>query len=184
MKARPTKKPGQPKTWLITGLLAAGAIAYVVFLFLPGQRAIDKVRADVHERRQQIMQAQSLLGTVAAARLRLTAAQEVGQQWRATAPRQAQLVTHIARLTRQADEAGVAIDRLDPATFVERNLVAEQNITLQFHSRFPAVFDLLSRLESQPGTLWIRSLTLHRNRDDDNLLRGELTLTIFVDRAD
>jgi hypothetical protein len=184
MKARPTKKPGQPKTWLITGLLAAGAVAYVVFLFLPGQRAIDKVRAEVQERRQQIMQAQTLLGTVAAARLRLTAAQEVGQQWRSAAPRHGQLTKHIARLTREADEAGVAIDRLDPATLVERNLIAEQNVVVQFHARFPAVFDFLNRLESQPGTLWIRSLTLHRNRDDDNLLRGELTLTIFVDRAD
>jgi Tfp pilus assembly protein PilO len=184
MKARSRKKPGPPKTWLITGLLAAAAVAYVVFLFLPGQRAIDKVRAEVQERRQQIMQAQSLMGTVAAARLRLTAAREVGQTWRSTAPRQTQLVTHIARLTRQAEEAGVGIDRLDPATIVERNLIAEQNVTLQFHARFPAVFDLLNRLESQPGTLWIRSLTLHRSRDDDNLLRGELTLTIFVDRAD
>jgi hypothetical protein len=184
MKARPTKKPGQPKTWLITGLLAAGAIAYVVFIFLPGQRAIDKVRAEVHERRQQIMQAQSLLGTVAAARLRLTAAQEVGRQWRSAAPRQSQLTKHIARLTHEADEAGVAIDRLDPATLVERNLIAEQNVALQFHARFPAVFDLLNRLEGQPGSVWIRSLTLHRDRDDDNLLRGELTLTIFSDRAD
>jgi len=178
------RKNGKPKTWLITGLLAAGAVAYVVFVFLPFQRSIGGLRAQVQERRQQIMQAQSLGGTVVQARQRLAAAREVAQQWRADAPRQAQLVTHFASLTKQADEAGVAIDRLDPLPAVELHLIAQQNVTMQFHAPFVAVFDLLRRLESLPGTLWVRDLRLHASSETDNALRGELTLTIFVDRAD
>jgi len=178
------RKTGKPKTWLITGLLAACAIAYVVFVFLPFQRSIGELRAQVQERRQQIMQAQSLGGTVAQARLRLAAAREVAQQWRADAPRQAQLITHFASLTKQAEEAGVAIDRLDPLPAVELHLVAQQNVTMQFHASFAAIFDLLRRLEALPGTLWVRDLRLHANSETDNSLRGELTLTIFVDRAD
>lgn len=178
------RKTGKPKTWLITGLLAAGAVAYVVFVFLPFQRSISELRAQVQERRQQIMQAQSLGGTVVQARQRLATAREVAQQWRADAPRQAQLITHFASLTKQADEAGVAIDRLDPLPAVELHLLAQQNVTMQFHASFAAVFDLLHRLESLPGTLWVRDLRLHTNSETDNSLRGELTLTIFVDRAD
>jgi Tfp pilus assembly protein PilO len=177
-------KTGPPKTWLITGLLAAGAIAYVVFVFLPCQHTISGLRGQVQERRQQIMQAQSLAGTVAQARLRLASAREVATQWRAEAPKQSQLITHFASLTKQAAEAGVAIDRLDPLPAVELNLIAQQNVTMQFHAPFAAVFDLLARLEALPGTLWIRDIRLHANSETDNTLRGELTLTIFVDRTD
>lgn len=184
MKRTSPRKGRAPRTWLITGLLAGIAVAYVVFIFLPGQRSISKIRADVQERRQQIVQAQALTTTVAGARVRLAAAREVGQRWRTDAPRQSQLITHFASLTQQAQESGVAIDRLDPVPAVELNLIAQQNVTVQFHARFAAVFDFLRRLESLQGTLWIRDLRLHLNREDDNVLRGELTLTIFVDRAD
>jgi Tfp pilus assembly protein PilO len=185
MKAKSTSRKGRkPQTWLITALLAAGAVAYVVFVFLPFQRTIDGLRNQVQERTQQIVQAQSLVGTVAQARLRLTAAREVSEQWRADAPRQAQLVTHFASLTQQAEEAGVKIDRLDPLPAVELNLIAQQNVSMQFHGPFAAVFDLLERLESLPGTLWVRDLRLQASTETDDTLRGELTLTIFVDRAD
>jgi hypothetical protein len=178
------RKPGKPKTWLITALLAAGAVAYVVFVFLPSQRKIADLRAAVHERRQQIMQAQSLAGTVVQARLRLAAARAVAKEWKAEAPRQSQLFTHSASITKQAGEAGVVIDRLDPLPAVELRLIAQQNVTMQFHAPFAAVFGLLQRLEALPGTLWIRDLRLNAHSENDNMLRGELTLTIFVDRAD
>jgi Tfp pilus assembly protein PilO len=183
-KKSPSRKSGPPKTWLITGLLAAAAVAYVIFIFLPLQRSIDVLQDQVQERRQQIMQAQSLAGTVAQARVRLVTARDVGQQWRADAPRQAQLITHYASLTQQAEQAGVAIDRLDPLPALELNLIAQQNVTMQFHAPFAAVFDLVRRLEALPGTIWVRDLRLHANSETDNTLRGELTLTIFVDRAD
>jgi Tfp pilus assembly protein PilO len=177
------QKTGKPQTWLVTGSLAAAAIAYVVFIFLPLQNSINKLRQRVQERRQQIMQAESLVGTVAQTHIRLAAAREVCQQWRAVAPRQAQLITHYASLSQQADEAGVAIDRVDPLPAVELNLIAQQNVTMQFHAPFSAVFDLIRRLESLPGTLWLRDLRLQAS-ENDNTLRGELTLTIFVDRTD
>jgi Tfp pilus assembly protein PilO len=185
MRAKSTsRKARKPQTWLITALLAAGAVAYVVFVFVPFQRTISGLRNQVQERSQQIVQAQSLVGTVAQARLRLVAAREVSEKWRADAPRQAQLVTHFASLTQKADEAGVVIDRLDPLPAVELNLIAQQNISMQFHGPFPAIFDLLERLESLPGTLWVRDVRLQASTANDDTLRGELTLTIFVDRAD
>ncbi len=185
MKAKPTsRKAKMPKTWLITALIASSAVAYVMFVFLPFQRKINVLRAQVQERSQQIMQAQSMTNTLAQARLRLAAAHEVSQQWRAQAPKQSQLITHFANLTQQAEAAGVAIDRLDPLPAVEMNLIAQQNVTLQFHASFAAVFDLLDRLESLPGTMWVRDLRLQAGTSSDSILRGELTLTIFVDRAD
>ena len=55
---------------------------------------------------------------------------------------------------------------------------------MQFHAPFSAVFDLLHRLEALPGTVWLRDLRLQAITDNDNTLRGDLTVTIFVDRTD
>jgi Tfp pilus assembly protein PilO len=185
MKKKPVSRHnGKPRTWLITALLAAIAVAYVIFVFLPGQRSIGEFRAQVQERRQQILQAQTLTRTVALARQRLADTREVGQQWRARAPRHTQLITHFASLTQQAEAAGVAIDRLDPLPAVELHLITQQNVTLQFHAPFVAVFDFIRRLEALPGTTWVRNLRLHTVAEADRMLRGELTLTIFVDRTD
>ena len=63
MKKKPTNQPGKrPQSWIITALLATVAVAYVWFVFLPCQRVINERRAQVQERRQQIMQAQALNG--------------------------------------------------------------------------------------------------------------------------
>lgn len=183
-KQIPNRRAGKPKTWLTTALLAAVAMAYLFFIFLPGQRSIAELRAQVQERHQQILQAQSLTRTVAQAKERLTEARKVGHAWRDDAPRHSELISHFASLTQQAEAAGVAIDRFDPLPAVELNLVGMQNVTLQFHAPFAAVFDLLTRLEGLPGTLWVRDLRLQAGGESDNSLRGELTLTIFVDRTD
>jgi Tfp pilus assembly protein PilO len=184
MKQPLKRQPGKPKTWLTTGLLASIAIGYVVFVFLPSQRSIGELRSQVQERRQQIMQAQSMQQTVTLAKQRLAETQAVRQQWRAEAPRPTELITRVASLTQQAEAAGVAIDRLDPLPALELNLIAQQNMTVQFHATFAAVFDLLRRLEAMPGTIWIRNLRLQTPGEAGNLLRGELTVTIFVNRTD
>jgi Tfp pilus assembly protein PilO len=183
-KKIPSRQNGKPKTWLTTALLAAVALAYLYFVFLPGQRSITELRAQVQERHQQMSQSQSLARTVASAKERLTEARKVGQAWRDDAPRHSELISHFASLTQQAEAAGVAIDRFDPLPAVELNLISMQNVTLQFHAPFAAVFDLLTRLEGLSGTLWVRDLRLQAGSENDKALRGELTLTIFVDRTD
>jgi Tfp pilus assembly protein PilO len=184
VKKKKAQKAGKPQTWLITALLASGSVAYVVFLFLPTQRSIHALRSQVQERRQQIVQGQSMVRTVAQARLRLAAANEVGQQWRDQSPQQSEVSAHLASLTKHAQAAGVAIDRLDPLPPVDLQLLSEQNISLHFHAPFAKIFDLLERLESIPGSLWIRDLRLQASSDASDNLRGELTLPIFVDRTD
>jgi Tfp pilus assembly protein PilO len=176
-------KSSKPKTWLITALLASLAVAYIVFLFLPGQQSIFHLQAQVQERRQHILQAESLVGPIAQAREQLAATREVSLDWQADAPTQSEMVTHLAILTQQAEAAGVKIERLDPLPTMALHLVAQQNVTLQFNGGFPAAFDLLRRLESLPGTIWVRNLRLSTDASSESL-RGELTLTIFVDRSE
>jgi Tfp pilus assembly protein PilO len=176
-------RPGKPKTWIITALLASLAVAYVIFVFVPCQRSIGQLQSQVHERQQQIMHAQSLTRPLIQARERLTQTRDVCRQWRDESPRPTELISHIASMTRQAEAAGVAIERLDPLPAADMKVVAQQNVTIQFHGAFQQTFELMRRLESLPGTLWVRDLRLAAPNESDNQLHGELTLTIFVDRA-
>src|SRR5688500_2992535 len=176
-------RQNKPRTWVITALLAALAVAYVVFVFIPCQQSIAVLQAQVQERQQQILHAQSLARPLVQARERLAATREVSRQWRDEAPRPTELISHLASLTRQAAAAGVTIDRLDPLPAVEMRVVAQQNVTLQFQGAFDKAFDWLARLESLPGTMWVRDLRMAAASETDNELRAELTLTIFVDRA-
>jgi Tfp pilus assembly protein PilO len=175
---------GKPRTWLITALLAAAAVAYVVFIFLPVQRSIRALSSRLQEKRQQVVQAQSLNRPLVQARQRLVETRNVCLQWREQAPRPQDIAQHFATLTQQAQDAGVAIVRFDPQAGTDLAVLSQHHVVLHFRGEFAQVFDFLSRLERLPTPLWVRDVRLAVSEEPGQALQGELTLTIFVDRAD
>jgi Tfp pilus assembly protein PilO len=184
MKKPSPPAPGKPRTWLITALLAAISVAYVVFVFLPTQRSIRLLSAELQQKRQELVQAQSLARPIQHAKERLQQTREVCLQWQEGAPTQGTLAIHFASLSRQAQEAGVTIERFDPQLAAEMQVLSQHNVNLQFQGEFAHLFDFLSRLERLPAAIWIRSVQVSVAPDDTATLQGELTLTIFVDRSD
>ena len=177
--------PGRkPRTWLITALLASLAVGYVVFIFLPLQRKIHVLRADLQEKRQHVVQAQSLTGTIARAQQQLARTREVSLSWQEGAPTAAELARHFADITRRAREAGVEVSRFEPQPTIEMQVLSQHNVTLHFQGQFSQAFEFLARLEQLPGSVWIRDLKLYVAGESAQTLQSELTLTIFVDRAD
>jgi Tfp pilus assembly protein PilO len=175
---------GKPRTWLITALLAAVSVAYAVFIFLPIQRSIRALSADLQQKRQELVQAQSLARPIEQAKERLSETREVCLQWQEAAPTPASLAMHFASLTQHAEDAGVVIERFDPQLAAEMQVLSQHNVTLQFHGEFAKVFEFLSRLENLPATIWFRNLQLTQVQPGSATLQAELTLTIFVDRSD
>ena len=154
------------KTWLITALLAAVAVAYVVFIFLPCQRSIDVLQAQVQERSQQILQAQSLARTVAQARVRLAATREVSQQWRADAPRAGRADHALCQPDPASRAAGVAHR---PA----RSAAGRRAQPRRPAERHPAVPRPVCRRSLTccgawkrcPERIWVRDLRLHAKNE-------------------
>jgi Tfp pilus assembly protein PilO len=179
------KKPAiarAPRSWLITALLASLAVAYVAFVFVPAQAAIGTLRAQLNERRQHILQGQGLTMPAAHAAAQLTRTKEVSAEWRANAPSHAEVSANFAKLTAEAKAAGVVVERLDPLAPVEMAVLSQHAVNVQFHGEFAQVFDFLRRIEELPGTVWISNLRLDADSSSRSL-RGELNLTIFVDRT-
>ena len=185
MKKSPlSPQPGKPRTWLITALLAAAAVAYVVFIFLPLQKSIRQLSSDLQEKRQQVVQAQGLTRPITQAKQRLVDTRNVCLQWKEAAPSPGELAAHFASLTQQAQDAGIAIERFDPQLAAELHILSQHNVTMQIRGEFAHVFDFLGRLERLPAAVWFRDVRLTMNEQPSQTLQGELTLTIFVDRTD
>jgi Tfp pilus assembly protein PilO len=181
-KGKPTNGKA-PRSWLITALLASLAVAYVAFVFVPAQASIGSLRGQLNERRQHILQAQTLVLPVAHAEKQLAATREVTDAWRAAAPDAAELSLCFAQLSSEAKEAGVVIERFDPQAPAELQVVSQHTVNVQFHGKFSAVFDFLRRLEELPATVWVSHLRIGTDGQPTATLRGELNLTIFVDRT-
>lgn len=185
MKKITTNKPaGKPQTWLITGLLASLAIGYVVFVFLPLQRSIYVLRSELQEKRQHVVQSQSLTGPLERARQQLAQTKEASLRWKEGAPTTAELAKHFASITQHAQAAGVKVGRFEPQPTVDLQVLSQHIVTLHFEGQFEQAFDFLARLEQLPGTIWFRDVRLSLADEKLQTLQGELTLTIFVDRAD
>ncbi len=172
-----------PRSWLITALLASLAIAYVAFIFAPAQASIGSLRGQLNERRQHILQAQSLVLPIHHAETQLAATREVTDAWRVAAPDAAELSENFARLTAEAKASGVVIERFDPQTPAEMQVLSQHAVNVHFHGKFAAVFDFLRRIEELPATVWISQLRIGTDGETTATLRGELNLTIFVDRT-
>lgn len=172
-----------PRSWLITALLASLAVAYVAFVFVPAQASIGSLRGQLNERRQHILQAQGLVLPIHHAEKQLAATREVSDKWRLAAPDVAELSANFAQLTAEAKAAGIVIERFDPQTPAEMQVLSQHAVNVQFHGKFAAVFDFLRRIEELPATVWISQLRIGTDGETTTTLRGELNLTIFVDRT-
>ena len=173
----------QPNTTLVTALLGATAIAYLFLLFMPAQRAIANLRQERNEKQQQILQSTSLAIPLVQARQRLETTEQTASQWKQAAPSPSQIVATYARLTEAAQAAGLTLRRFDPQPAADRQVIGEHNLLLAWEGKFSQLFDFVQRVEGLRQTVWIRQLNVAADSEDSETLRGELSLTIFVDLA-
>ena len=175
---------GRPKSYLVTALLASAAVAYALFVFVPAQKKIVELRSTLNERRQHILQANSLVLPLDQASGQLAKTKLVTLEWQKEAPRPSTLAGHFARLSSEAEAAGVTIEKFDPQPAVEMKVLAQHAVVIQWKGDFAQSFDFIRRIEQLPGTVWLRQLRMTRSEQPRSPLQGELTLTIFVDRSD
>lgn len=176
-----TKKP---RSWMVTAALSATAIAYVVFVFLPGQRAIGDMRKQLHEKQQFIVQADRLVFAIERASADLQSAHEYAEGWRAEAPSEAKLAAKLGQITQRAQQSGLTLGRFDPQPVVKLDAVWQAPITLVGEGDFQQICEFLRLVETMPGTVWVQNLRLDNGGKEDGPLRCEMTLTVFADNRD
>lgn len=174
----------KPRSWIVTALLAAAAVAYVVFAFLPGQRAIGGMRKQLHEKQEYIVQADRLGFAIQKTTGDLEAAHEYAAAWQTAAPSEAKLASTFGGITQRAQAAGLALHRFDPQPIIKLDSVWQAPINLVGEGDFQQVFEFIRQVETMPGTLWIQTMRLECDPKAEGRVRCEMTVTVFADNRD
>jgi Tfp pilus assembly protein PilO len=172
------------RSMIVTAALAAASIAYVFFVFLPGQQAIGKLRRELTTKQQYIVDADRLGHAMQQVQRDFDAAQRYASDWRTAAPSEAELAAVLGRITGQAAASGVSIVRLDRRPVERLELIWSAPVAIECRGRFDQVFDLVRRLEQMPQDVWISDLQLSASGEDGQTVQAELVLTIFADNSE
>lgn len=179
------KLPGRnSRSLLITALLAGGSVAYVFFVFLPGQKAIGQLRRELDTKQQFIIDADRLAHAVQLAQRDLDSAEQFTTRWREAAPEESQLAAMLGRITAEAEAVGVSIRRLDQRDITRFESIEQVPVLLECQGDFRQVFELIRRLEAMPQDVWLSRLRIEQLGQDSEKVSAELVLEIFADNPD
>ncbi|MEQ8789398.1 MAG: type 4a pilus biogenesis protein PilO [Pirellulaceae bacterium] len=172
------------RSLVITVLLAAASVAYVFFVFLPGQKAIAKLRRELDEKQQYIVDADRLAHAIQLAEKDLRRAEDFTTAWRAAAPNDGELAPILGRITGEVEACGVGIERLDRRPVKQYEEVGQIPIVLECEGSFQQIFDLTRRLEAMPQDLWITSLRIETQGKNSESVLAEVALAVFADNSE
>lgn len=176
--------PQGPPGWLVTGGMACVALGYVVFAYLPSQKAMKSMRQQLLEKQQYITQTDQLFAAATVARKQLEQTDLLVNQWQQNAPDPHEADRLPSQISIQANQAAVRILRLEPQPVKQHGIVAEYPVLVSVEGTFEGIFNFCKGVEELPQTIWLQNVNLQRPGELGGSLRCDLTLTILGDLAD
>jgi len=168
----------------VTTSAAALALAYVFFIFFPGQKEITELRGALQKKQQYVAESAKLVAVVNDLERELDDCHSFIDAWRAESPSGSKLSDLMSQITSQAAEADVQLVSFHPAAAEQHELLRELPATIRVDGSFLGISDFLRRLESLPAAIWIPTVNLKPEGEDGQNLQCELTLSIFSDTTD
>lgn len=167
-------------SWLITGVLGAAAVAYVLLWFLPQQEALRAARQQLEVERHFVATTPALTAGIRDAERKLAQAELVIAEFERDAPETttpADLYGAINRLVRSAGVTPVAFEprpvEQSPASLKQHRL------SLSVRGAFPAVVRFLGLVEEELPASWVESASLAPAAAGGDV-RGDVVLSVFV----
>jgi Tfp pilus assembly protein PilO len=177
------KKPSPPKrSWLFAAAVVAGVVGYVVFLFLPGQRATAELRRELEDKQRFVTTNANVDAQIAHVDRELNRTLEFTKAWRAEAPTEARIAQVFVQITRHSEQAHVEIVRFEPQPIARMEHLEKAPIDMACEGTFAQIHDFLGHLESLKADFWITRMHCEPVTAGLPRLRCELSLTFFADR--
>ena len=167
--------------WMITMLLAGGALAYVLLVFLPGQVKVSKLRSQLREEQHFVIQADRLISTIQQTEDELAQTNRFAADWYEDAPGESELAAVYGQVTDAARQSGISLLRFEPQPAIRLATVSQISSTLIGQGTFAEVFSFLERLEQMSPSNWISQLQMREVGENGQELQCELSLTVFAD---
>jgi Tfp pilus assembly protein PilO len=177
-------RKGYRGTWIVTIVLAASAVAYLVLVFLPGRRAMGEFQQELARRQGYLAQNSGISRALASAEQELDKAEAHYAAWKQRAPGEGQLSTLYGKINELAKAAGTTTTRFDPKPVESHEQVREIPLTMGCSGTFAQLFDLLKSLESLPGTIWIDTVQFRKVTEKSEAVACEINLVVFVNNSE
>ncbi|HLA84914.1 MAG TPA: type 4a pilus biogenesis protein PilO [Thermoguttaceae bacterium] len=177
-------KPSKRNSLIVTIPLAAAAAAWVLFVFLPIQKAIGRLQNEMGEMQQYCDRAESLLPVLRRSGRELADLRTTIVSWREATPSHRNTSKLLGRITTSARLAGLRTTRFDPEPIVAHNRIAEMRFSMGLTGSFPHLYAFLNSLETMPETIWIDRLEIEKPGKDGNIVSCELNIVVFVDNPE
>jgi len=172
------------QTWVATLILGVGSAAYLYFSFLPTQRQIGELRAEIETRQNFIREADNLVTPISASRQNLDAAAAFSESWRLSAPETGRLSELFADISTAAIEHEIKITHFDPEDPTTLELLAYTPVRIGIEGKYSAIQAFTQAIETHRSTIWIENFNLNANSTTQDRLHCELSLRIFTDNSE
>lgn len=171
-------------SWIVTVPLAAAAVAYLAFVFLPGRRANANLEEELIERQEYVAQATTVAATLRAAEQELQRTQDYITAWKQHAPAEGSRSQLYGKMHELAKASGVTITRFEPKPVEPRAQLRDFPVAIGCSGQYAEVHDFLRALESHPATIWVDAVLIKRPSENSETVECEISLEIFANNPE
>jgi Tfp pilus assembly protein PilO len=173
----------QQSNWMFTLPLAALAVAYLAFVWLPGYRTTCTLWDKAKMQREYVAQAAEWPAKLREARQEFDRTSAIVASWEKASPHKKDLSLFYGKIYALAKDAGLTITRFDPQTTIVFDKFNEIPIAIHCTGRFVQVFEFLRGLEGLPGAIWVENMRIEKTNASEKDVQCELSLVIFSDNS-
>jgi Tfp pilus assembly protein PilO len=172
------------KTWLVTMPIAGLAAAYVWFLFLPGQKAIADLNAELQAKQATITGMPRSIAARQALEKELQEIESYQQAWEGCSSNSAEVANLFGQIAEAMKTAGIETTRFAPEAVVKYDRMQKIPLRIGFSGSFPQICDFLMRLEKINQRIWVEDFNLEKEGEKGDGLKCELNLAIFAGNSE
>lgn len=166
--------------WALPGVILGTAALYLVLIYLPGQRQLKRLQADLEAKQMPLDTAGAVLASISTAREELGKTERFIFAWRSRNPSATGLGAMLAKLHDYAQIASVSIVRLDPQPMQTLETMKKGTISLTCAGEYRAIHRFLYEIENSNEQVWIESVALRKAGDSGGVV-AEVVLVNFAD---
>jgi Tfp pilus assembly protein PilO len=167
-------------SWIVTVPLAAAAVAYFIFFFLPNKRAVGEARNHIKRKQDYIVQCESLARALRLTQQELEKSEAYNTAWQQEAPVAEDLAALYGRIYELAKNAGTKVTRFDPEPAVHYERISYIPLAMGSVGSFTEICGFLEGLEDLAAEIWIKDLQLDRMGGSGGSVTCELSLVVFT----
>ena len=168
-------------SWIVTLSLAALAIVYLKFAWLPGRRVIQEMSQQVETKQAFLAQSTGLSAMLIGVQHELDRANSIVAQWEKASPGKRDIPQLYGKINSLAKEAHLATGRFDPQPFITHEKLHEIPLAVSCSGTFVQIHDFLRNVEGLPATIWVESMRIEKTAPATKDVQCELNVVVFSD---